>query len=275
MQGPTITPTVFDVDDATFDTAVIERSRQVPVVVDLWAAWCGPCRTLGPMIEDAVTARQGAVLLAKVDVDANPQTAQRFRVQGIPYVLGFRGGEVVDQFTGVIPQPQLEAFLGRLAPSEADLAAADARHSPGPAAVERLRAALADSPDHRDASVALAELIVDDDPDEALRLVAPHRPDPAAEAVAVRAELAGHGNADRDTLRRAAEAGEADAVIAFARHLAARSEFDDAFTVLLDAVRDGGPAREPAREQLLALFTMLGDDDRVAAARQQLARALY
>jgi putative thioredoxin len=271
-------PVVLDVDETAFPTAVVERSHEVPVVVDFWAAWCGPCRTLGPMLERAVEARGGEVVLAKVDVDRNQNLARTFRVQGIPQVLGFRDGEVVAQFTGVVPARQLEAFLDGLVPSEADRLVREARALPSADRAPLLRRALELAPDHREAAIGLAELVVEEDPDAALDLVVPHRPDPAAEAVATRAELAANGHGDLDELRARAARDDADGatLLDLGRALAARGEYDEALERLLAAVELGGEVRDPAREQLVALFGVLGDSDpRVREARPRLARALF
>src|SRR5271168_4436012 len=106
----------MDVTDETFQTDVLGRSAQVPVVVDLWAPWCGPCTTLGPMLERAVAASEGAVELAKVNVDENPRIAQTFGVQSIPAVFAISGGQVVDQFIGALPEEQVTAFVQKLTP---------------------------------------------------------------------------------------------------------------------------------------------------------------
>ena len=120
----------FDVNESDFQARVIERSREVPVVVDFWAEWCGPCRVLGPALEDAVAKRAGEVELAKVDVDQNNSLAASFGIRGIPAVKAFRDGQVVDEFTGAIPPAQIEQFLARIVPSPADrLAAADDEES--------------------------------------------------------------------------------------------------------------------------------------------------
>jgi len=115
----------MDVTDATFETDVVERSATTPVVVDLWAEWCGPCKTLGPMLEQAVAETDGKVALAKVDIDHNPAVAQAFRVQSIPAVFAFKDRQVVDSFIGALPEAQVRAFVSSLAPakSEADLLA--------------------------------------------------------------------------------------------------------------------------------------------------------
>jgi putative thioredoxin len=161
----TTTANVIDVDVDTFEEAVIAASHERPVVVDFWAAWCGPCRQLTPMLERAVAAQDGRVLLAKVDVDANPALAQRYRVQGIPQVVGFRDGTAIAQFTGVQPEPQLAAFIEDLLPTEADQAVARARSATGQEGIAELERALELDPSHREAAIGLAELLRSDDPD--------------------------------------------------------------------------------------------------------------
>src|SRR5580704_7373510 len=110
----------MDVTDDTFQTDVLVRSREVPVVVDLWAPWCGPCTTLGPIIERAVAATDGAVELAKVNVDENPRIAQTFGVQSIPAVFAIVDGQVADQFIGALPEAQVAAFVNKLAPAASE-----------------------------------------------------------------------------------------------------------------------------------------------------------
>src|SRR5436190_23382364 len=106
----------MDASEATFQSAVIDRSRALPVVVDFWAEWCAPCRALGPLLERAAEARSGAVVLAKIDTDANPGISQRFGIQGIPAVKAFKDGAVVAEFVGVQPPPEVERFFDGLVP---------------------------------------------------------------------------------------------------------------------------------------------------------------
>ena len=144
-----------DVTDATFAVDVIERSATVPVVVDLWAEWCGPCKTLGPILERVIAETNGAVELAKVDVDTNPRVGQAFAVQSIPAVFALRDGQVVDHFVGAVPEGVVREFVERLAPgaSVVDQLVASGDE-------DSLREALAADAGNLDAAVALAESCV-------------------------------------------------------------------------------------------------------------------
>src|SRR5687768_15184530 len=121
MPDTTEAPAIFDTTEATFEQDVIARSRELPVVVDFWAAWCGPCRQLTPMLEAAIRERSGSLALAKLDTDANQRLAAAFRIQGIPAVKAFRDGGVVSEFTGAQPPAVIGRFLDVLLPSEADV----------------------------------------------------------------------------------------------------------------------------------------------------------
>ncbi len=273
-------PYVIEVDEATFQSQVIDRSQHTPVIVDFWAEWCGPCKTLGPILEQAVAARDGDVVLAKVDVDANPQLAQAFQIQGIPAVKAFKGGRIVQEFTGAQSPAAVESLIDAIVPSATDKLAEQARRlaaTDPDAAIAAAQQALDQDPSHRGAALALAEIVVGDDPQRALDLVTPHRPIPEAEAIATRAELAMAGG-DVDELAARVEADPDDdaAALQLARLRAAAGEYEPATELLLRLVRKGGDIREPAREQLVGIFNVLGDDHPlVRSTRPQLASALF
>ena len=264
MTDGTATVTKIDVTDADFAQTVLEASKERPVVVDLWAAWCGPCRTLGPILEKVADERKGAFLLAKLDVDANPGVAGALRVQSIPYVVAFRDGKPVDGFVGAIPEPAVNTFIDRLFPSPGDVAAGDAAAAADAgdldAAEATYRAVLADEPKNHTAAVGLAILLVERGAtDEATALLTPLLPDAEAEAVLARitveswASLPGAAPAD------------------IARRKAAEGDFGAALDGLLAAL----PQDPEARASILEIFRLLGEGELVAEYRRRLTNALY
>jgi putative thioredoxin len=243
----------IDVTDATFQTEVLDRSQTTPVVVDLWAPWCGPCRTLGPIIERVVDDTQGKVVLAKVNVDENPQVSAAFRVQGIPAVYALSGGKVVDGFIGAQPEPAVREFVSRLLPSDDEL---EVERLVAKGDEQSLRQALELKADHHDAIVGLAELLAgrrqDGDVDEALALLGriPETPETRRVAALIRTGAGGTAGPD----------GGGSTEIT--------SKLDD----LLDRVKGD----DEARREFVDLLEVLGPDDpRTAEYRRQLTARLY
>jgi putative thioredoxin len=237
----------MDVTDDTFQTDVLARSAEVPVVVDLWAPWCGPCTTLGPMLERAVAATNGTVELAKVNIDDNPRIAQSFAVQSIPAVFAISDGKVVDQFIGALPEPQVIAFVEKLLPA---LSEADTLVGSGDEA--SLRQALELEPGHQGATEALARLMIDrGEGADALALLARVPETPTSRTLAAQARLVESG-VDVSTTDGAQVEGRLNA--------------------LLERVRED----DAARQEFVDLLETLGPEDpRTGSFRRALTSRLY
>jgi len=237
----------LDVSDATFQADILDRSMTVPVVIDLWAPWCGPCRTLGPIIEKVVDATQGSVALAKVNIDENPKIAATFQVQSIPAVFVIDQGKIVDQFIGALPEQAVQEFVNRLlpVPSEADqLVAAGDEAS--------LRKALELDPAHSEAIERLADIHVRrGEPAEALALLERIPENAETRRIAARARLPLLGSGDGPWS-------------------------PDKVATRIEALLDKVPGDDDARQEIVDLIeTMDLDDARRAEYRRALASKLF
>lgn len=235
---------VIDVTDATFETAILDRSTEVTMVVDLWASWCGPCKTLGPILEKVVGETEG-VELAKIDVDANPRSAATFQVQSIPAVYAIRDRKVVDSFIGALPEPAVRQWVASLAPppSEVELLIAKGDEA-------SLRRAVALEPANDKALLALAGILVAESPDDARR----------EEALTLLSKLP--------------ESAES-------RHIAAQARLgpapsDGSVEAKLDALLERVRNDDTARQEFVDLLELLGPDDpRTASYRKALTARLF
>ncbi|HLZ73080.1 MAG TPA: thioredoxin [Dehalococcoidia bacterium] len=278
---------VFDVDERSFQSDVIERSRSVPVVVDFWAEWCGPCRMLGPVLERLAEQHAGAFELAKLNTDENPRIAQAFQIQGIPAVKAFKDGRVVEEFVGALPESRVLDWLQRFLPNEADALAArgDELAAAGHqnAAEDAYREALAHTAGHAGATIGLARVLAgrgEVGEAEALRLLSALPADPRANQL--RAEIglrtAGGGADLAELERRVAEnPGDAAAQCELGTALAAQGRYEPALEHLLESVRrDRTLNDDAARRAMLDLFNILGEESPLTQTyRKQLSYVLF
>ena len=244
----------MDVTEATFEAAVIERSHAHPVVVDFWAAWCGPCRQLGPVLEREASKRSDRLELVKLDVDANPSISQAYGIQGIPAVKAFHKGKVVAEFVGAQPAAAVERFLDSLLPSEAELLTLKGNE-------ESLRAALKLEPGHADAAIQLARILIGrDQKDEALEILGKVHSSFAADGLAARIRLERSASPDLSAAFAALDAGDKEL----------------ALDVLIEAIPRALSSRDEIRRLVVGILDELGLDNPLAAqSRTRLASALY
>lgn len=284
-------PFSFDVGTADFQEKVLAASHRAPVLVDFWAEWCAPCRALKPILEKLAADYGGRFILAKLNSDRDQALAARYGVRSIPSVKAFVNGELIDEFTGVLPEPRIRAFIDGLLPSPAEPLRVAAQEARGRGDTEVAASLLADAreldPANETVQLDLAEIHIDMariDTAQAMLDALAHKARDAARVAALQARLklaAAGAGADPAALaaRIAANAGDLDARLQLAHALALAQDYRPALEQLLEIVRrDRKWQDDAARKTLLDLFTLLGGDarydDLVREFRVQLARTL-
>lgn len=278
---------VFDVEQSGFATAVLERSREIPVAVDFWAPWCGPCRVLGPVLERVVEEYQGRLLLARVNVDENPELAADFGIRGIPAVKVFRDGAVATEFTGALPEAGVREVLGQVVPSRQDelVLEADQLWSQGDTekALEIFEQVLEESPHHAGALLGLGRGLLETDAEGGLSLLervplgGPERNE--ADRLIARQKLSEGDGADVESLRRelAAAPDRIDRRFRLAQALAAEERYEAALEEFLAVLRkDRAFEDDGARKAMVRIFEVLGPGNELAARfRSEMAKVLF
>jgi putative thioredoxin len=284
----TNTPSVIDTTPETFEQDVIEASSERPVVVDFWAEWCAPCRTLGPILERLAREYDGKFLLVKANTEELPQIASAFGVRSIPAVFGLSNGRVKDSFVGVLSESAIRAFLDRLMPTPAEGAIKEAKAleaTDSQAAEAKYRSALELSPNEPEIKIGLARtMLAQGRMDEGRALIADLERrgflEPEAEKVKAELSLRSQGGATGgvEAARAAAEANPDDLnlKLALAEALAAAGRYQEALDLGLELVeRDRKGVGEQARKMMLAIFRLLGDADIVSDYQRKLAAVLF
>ncbi len=278
----------IDVNEENFEAAVLERSSEVPVLVDFWAEWCGPCKALGPVLEKLADEYAGGFVLAKLNVDENPNLAGMFGIQGIPAVKLFRDGELASEFTGALPEPMLREFLTKFLPTAADqeAQAAMALEAEGktPEAKSAYGAILAADASHGLALLGMARIAMTGGDNAAAReyldrisLVADERKE--AERMIARLDLQAGGAQNEAVLREkiAADPNNIEARFDLAQSLASVEKYDEALSEFLQVVKADRKFKDDgARKAMIQIFEVLGSDDPLTDKyRSELAAVLF
>ena len=274
----------IDVGLADFQQHVLDESKLRPVVVDFWAPWCGPCKSLKPVLEKLAAEYGGKFLLAKINSDDNQELATRYGVRGIPNVKAFINGEPVDEFSGAMPEGEVRAFLDRLIPSPADDMRAQAAElrlaGDMPGALQTLADASKLDPAHVGIRLDAMEIMLDlGEADEARRLLGtlPDDADPRVPQLKARLQFMGAAGEDEAALaaKVAANENDLDARLKLANLHVAAGQYEAGMDQLLEIIRrDRGFQDDIGRKTLLSVFSLLDGDERVSRYRRLLASAL-